>query len=71
MSRVSLLKIPKKNKSKRVRLLVYISGEAKENLEELRLRSLDRKGRKPDRSEIVDKLLTAALYKGKVPYPSP
>jgi hypothetical protein len=77
MARASLPKIPTKHKPgkqqskpKWVKLLVSISDEAKENLEELRLRSLAKNGRKPGRSEIVNKLLTAALQKEKIPYPN-
>jgi hypothetical protein len=75
MTRSLSRKVPKRSKpgrqtnAKTVRLLVYISASAKKNLEELRLRSLDKNGRKPDRSEIVDQLLTAALKKEKTPYP--
>ncbi|HWO42027.1 MAG TPA: hypothetical protein VNO43_09510 [Candidatus Eisenbacteria bacterium] len=58
--------------SKRVqehKLTIFLSEEAKENLELLRLKSLDRRGRKPTGSEIIEDLLLAALEGEKVPYP--
>lgn len=53
-----------------VKLTVYLSHEAKNNLDELRLRSLDKRGRRPSASEIIEALVNAALPDEKIPYPS-
>jgi len=51
------------------KLTICLSAEAMENLELLRLKSLDRQGRKPSGSEIIEDLLLAAVEREKVPYP--
>lgn len=45
------------------KMVLYLSGDAKENLEALRLLSLDKQGRKPKNSEIIETLINAALKK--------
>jgi hypothetical protein len=53
------------------KLTIRLSRSAKNNLEELRLRSLDKRGRMPSTSEIIEALLNTALENEKVPYPAP
>lgn len=50
---------------------LYLSDEAKKNLEFLRLKFLDKQGRKPSGSQIIERLLNAAVADEKVPYPVP
>jgi hypothetical protein len=52
------------------KLKIQLSRVAKNNLEELRLRSLDKRGRKPSASEVIEALLNAALAEEKIPYPA-
>lgn len=54
-----------------VEITVYLSREAKKNLEWLRLRLLDKRGRKPSGSQIIESLLEAAVGPEGVPYPAP
>jgi hypothetical protein len=54
-----------------VRLAVHLSRDAKRELEELRVRSLDKKGIKPTHSEIIEELIHEALSKEEIPYPPP
>jgi hypothetical protein len=54
-----------------VQITVYLSKQAKKNLEWLRLRLLDRRGRKPSGSQIIESLLEAAVGNEKIPYPAP
>jgi hypothetical protein len=53
-----------------VKLTIRLSREAKNNLEALRLRALDKRGRKPTASEVIEALVTAALADEKIPYPA-
>ena len=53
----------------RVRLAIHLSRDAKRELEELRVRSLDKKGIKPTHSEIIEELIHEALSKEEIPYP--
>jgi hypothetical protein len=51
-------------------LLIELSTTAKTNLKKLQLRSLDRQGRQPDTSQIIEKLINAAAVSGPdAPYP--
>jgi hypothetical protein len=52
------------------KLTIQLSRAAKNKLEELRLRSLDKRGRKPSASEVIEALVNAALADEKVPYPA-
>jgi hypothetical protein len=54
-----------------VRVTIYLSQEATKNLEWLRLKLLDKRGRKPSGSQIIESLLAAAVGHEKVPYPTP
>ena len=54
---------------RRVRMAVYLSREAKNNLELLRLRHLDNQGRKPTGTQVIEGLLKAAVAHEKVPVP--
>jgi hypothetical protein len=61
----------KSSEPRRVKVTIRLSREAKNRLEELRLRSLDKRGRTPSTSEIIEALVSAALANEKVPYPAP
>ena len=51
-------------------LLVELSTTAKTNLKKLQLLSLDRHGRQPEPSQIIEKLINAAAVSGPdAPYP--
>ena len=51
-------------------LLIELSPTAKTNLKKLQLRSLDRQGRQPDPSQIIEKLINAAAVSAPdAPYP--
>ena len=51
-------------------LLIELSTTAKTNLKKLQLLSLDRQGRQPDPSQIIEKLINAAAVSGPdAPYP--
>jgi hypothetical protein len=50
-------------------MAVYLSREAKNNLELLRLRHLDNQGRKPTGTQVIEGLLKAAVAHEKVPVP--
>ena len=51
-------------------LLIELSTTAKTNLKKLQLRSLDRQGRQPEPSQIIEKLINAAAVSGPdAPYP--
>lgn len=55
---------------RRVKMSLYLSPTAKENLEKLRLKSLDKRGRKPAESQIIEDLInTAAKDVPQVFYP--
>jgi len=55
---------------RRVKMSLYLSPTAKENLEKLRLKSLDKRGRKPGESQIIEDLInTAAKDVPQVFYP--
>jgi hypothetical protein len=54
----------------RVKLTVYLSDEASDNLELLKFKKLDRSGRKPTGSRIIEGLLKTALKNESIPpYP--
>jgi hypothetical protein len=51
-------------------VLIKLSPEAKSNLKKLQLLSLDRQGRQPGPSQIIEKLINAAVVSGPdAPYP--
>ena len=51
-------------------VLIVLSHEAKTNLKKLQLLSLDRQGRQPEPSQVIEKLINAAVISGPdVPYP--
>jgi hypothetical protein len=51
-------------------LLIELSTTAKTNLKKLQLLSLDRQGRQPEPSQIIEKLINAAAVSGPdAPYP--
>ena len=51
-------------------VLIVLSPEAKTNLKKLQLLSLDRQGRQPDPSQVIEKLINAAVISGPdAPYP--
>lgn len=51
-------------------LVVELSAQAHENLAKLRLKSLDRQGRQPEASQIIEKLINSAAGSvPDVPYP--
>ncbi|HEU4344828.1 MAG TPA: hypothetical protein VFU31_25035 [Candidatus Binatia bacterium] len=52
-------------------MAIRLSADAKRDLEELRVRSLDKDGRKPTPSQIVERLIETALRNETVPYPVP
>jgi hypothetical protein len=54
-----------------IKISIQLSGEAKKNLEFLRLKFLDKQGRKPTQSQVIERLLNAAVANEKVPYPPP
>jgi len=59
-----------KRARRRVKMSLYLSPTAKENLEKLRLKSLDKRGRKPAESQIIEDLInTAAKDVPQVFYP--
>jgi hypothetical protein len=58
------------NREKQFKITLYLSQQAKENLEKLRLKLLDKQGRKPADSQIVEGLLRAA-FKNEVETPYP
>ena len=52
-------------------LLIELSTTAKTNLKKLQLLSLDRQGRQPEPSQIIEKLINAAAVSGPdAPYPA-
>jgi hypothetical protein len=56
---------------RRIRISLYLSSTAKENLQKLRLKSLDKRGRKPAESQIIEYLInTAAKNVPEVFYPT-
>ncbi|MGH7827996.1 MAG: hypothetical protein ACREQ7_22815 [Candidatus Binatia bacterium] len=60
----------KSTRPREVKITIYLSSEAKKSLEFLRLKSLDKQGRKPSGSQIIENLLQAAVKHEKVPYPT-
>ena len=61
----------KSNGQRRTKIILRLSQEAKENLEKLRLKSLDRQGRKPAASQIIEGLINAAAEsEPEAPYPN-
>jgi hypothetical protein len=53
-----------------LKLTVYLSREAADNLEQLGFKLLDRKGNKPTGSQIIEALLRTALKNEQIPaYP--
>ena len=54
-----------------VKMAVWLSLEAKKALEQLRLRYLDKEGRRPTGSQVIESLLKAVVANEKVPYPAP
>ena len=51
-------------------LVVRLSQRAKMNLQRLQLKFLDRQGREPDASEVIEKLINQAVGSARdVPYP--
>jgi hypothetical protein len=56
---------------RREKLTITLSAEAKATLEQLRIRLLDRDGKTPTPSEVIEGLLKATLEKESVPYPVP
>jgi len=46
---------------RRVKMSLYLSPTAKENLEKLRLKSLDKRGRKPAEPQIIEDLINTAV----------
>jgi hypothetical protein len=51
-------------------MLIELSPKALANLEQLQLHSLDKQGRQPAPSEIIEKLINAAAVNGPdAPYP--
>ena len=60
--------IPNRDESEPV--TIELSAAAKANLEKLQLRSLDKQGRQPGRSQIIEWLInTAAIREPDAPYP--
>jgi hypothetical protein len=55
---------------RREKLTITLSAEAKATLEQLRIR-LDRDGKTPTPSEVIEGLLKATLERESVPYPVP
>ena len=61
--------MPERNQSTEL-LLIELSTTAKTNLKKLQLLSLDRQGRQPEPSQIIEKLINAAAVSGPdAPYP--
>ena len=59
------------NGQRRTKIILRLSPEAKENLEKLRLKSLDRQGRKPAAWQIIEGLINAAAKsEPEAPYPN-
>ena len=51
-------------------VLIKLSPEAKTNLKKLQLLSLDSQGRQPEPSQVIEKLINAAVVSGPdAPYP--
>ena len=51
-------------------VLIELSPEAKTNLKKLQLLSLDSQGRQPEPSQVIEKLINAAVVSGPdAPYP--
>ena len=51
-------------------VLIELSAEAKTNLKKLQLLSLDGQGRQPGASQIIEKLINAAVVRSPdAPYP--
>ena len=49
---------------------IELSPAAKTNLEKLRLRSLDKQGRQPEPSQVIERLInSAAVSEPDAPYP--
>jgi hypothetical protein len=65
----SSAEIPERNQAAET-LLIELSTTAKTNLRKLQLLSLDRQGRQPEPSQIIEKLINAAAVSGPdAPYP--
>jgi hypothetical protein len=59
------------NEPRRTKIVLRLSQETKANLEKLRLKSLDRQGRKPAASQIIEGLINAAAKsEPEAPYPN-
>jgi len=55
---------------RRIKMTVYLSHEANQNLERLKFKKLDKNGKKPTGSRIIEGLLKTALKNEKIPpYP--
>jgi len=57
-------------RGRRVKMTVYLSPEANNNLEQLKFKKLDKNGKKPTGSRIIEGLLKTALKNERIPpYP--
>jgi hypothetical protein len=55
---------------RRVKMTVYLSQEASNNLDRLKFKKLDKNGRQPTGSRIIEGLLKTALKNERIPpYP--
>ncbi|HEY3303152.1 MAG TPA: hypothetical protein VGL70_06410 [Candidatus Binatia bacterium] len=52
---------------RRVKMTVYLSQEASQNLERLKFKKLDKDGKKPTGSRIIEGLLKTALKNERIP----
>jgi hypothetical protein len=66
-----LSRVPLKSNKAAEPLLIELTPRAIANLEMLQLHSLDKRGRQPAPSEIIEKLINAAAVNGSdAPYPA-
>jgi hypothetical protein len=64
-------RVQARKKEKQLEIALSLSQEAKENLEKLRVKFLDRQGREPSDSQIIERLLRAAVESEiDAPYPN-
>ncbi|MBI4524000.1 MAG: hypothetical protein HY695_09345 [Deltaproteobacteria bacterium] len=58
--------------SRQIKLTLYVTPKTIENLERLRLKALDRNGKRPAKSTLIESLINRAMAahkEEKIPYP--
>ena len=61
---------PRCHKNGKSEVKLQLSAQAEENLEKLRLKSLDQRGEMPNVSELIERLINQALKnEPELPYP--